>query len=159
MPEIKSPETISETKDLKIFLAGSIEQGKALKWQEKVVEALSDTNVLLLNPRRETWDASWDENKDNAEFRTQVEWELDALARANYIVMYFDPDTKSPISLLELGLYADSGKLLVVCPEHFWRKGNVDIVCEKYHIPQFSSLDELIHNMREKLNFADKVNK
>jgi hypothetical protein len=144
MPEIKSPETIPETKDLKIFLAGSIEQGTAEKWQEKVVEALLDMNVLLLNPRRETWDASWDENKDNNEFRAQVEWELDALARANYIVMNFDPDTKSPISLLELGLYADSGKLLVVCPEHFWRKGNVDIVCEKYHIPQFETLPELI---------------
>jgi hypothetical protein len=122
MPEIKSPETIPETKDLKIFLAGSIEQGTAEKWQEKVVEALLDMNVLLLNPRRETWDASWDENKDNNEFRAQVEWELDALARANYIVMNFDPDTKSPISLLELGLYADSGKLLVVCPRTFLEK-------------------------------------
>ncbi len=159
MPEIKSPETIPETKGLTIFLAGSIEQGAAERWQEKVVHALSDTNVLLLNPRRETWDGSWDENKDNAKFRTQVEWELDALARANYIVMYFDPSTKSPISLLELGLYADSGKLLVVCPEHFWRKGNVDIVCEKYHIPQFSSLNELIRHLREILNFSEKENK
>lgn len=148
MPEIKSPESIPESNMPKIFLAGSIEEGIAERWQENVVEALSGMNVLVLNPRRETWDSSWDENRDNYEFRAQVEWELNALARSDYIVMNFDPDTKSPISLLELGLYAESGKLLVVCPAHFWRKGNVDIVCERYHIPQFETLTELIEHLK-----------
>ena len=60
------------------------------------------------------------------------------------IIMYFSPETKSPISLLELGLYANSGKILVCCPEGFWRKGNVDIVCEKFSIPNFDNLENLI---------------
>ena len=60
---------------------------------------------------------------------------------ATHIVMYFDPTTKSPISLLELGLHASSGKLTVCCPEGFWRKGNVDIVCKRYGVPMVKSLE------------------
>ncbi len=56
--------------------------------------------------------------------------------------MYFDPNTKSPISLLELGLYAASDKLTVCCPEGFWRKGNVDIVCERYGVEQVDTIEE-----------------
>jgi len=69
------------------------------------------------------------------------------LEMADTILLYFDPKTKSPISLLELGLFAKSGKMMVCCPEGFWRKGNVDIVCERYRIPQFESLEELIANL------------
>ena len=61
--------------------------------------------------------------------------------------MYFDPNTTSPISLLELGLHAKSKKMIVCCPEGFWRKGNVDIVCENFYIPTFNSLDELIKSL------------
>ena len=49
----------------------------------------------------------------------------------------------SPITLLELGIHAKSRKLIVYCPEGFWRKGNVDIVCEKYNIKQVDSFEEL----------------
>jgi hypothetical protein len=58
--------------------------------------------------------------------------------------MYFDENTKSPISLLELGLYASSGKMIVYCPEGFWRKGNVDIVAQRYDITQVNSFNELL---------------
>jgi hypothetical protein len=56
--------------------------------------------------------------------------------------MYLDPNTKSPISLLELGLHATSKKLYVVCPDGFWRKGNVEMVCSVYDIPLFNTLEE-----------------
>ncbi len=151
MPEIKSPETIPETNKVKIFLAGSIEMDTAEDWQHRVVEALADEPVILLNPRREHWHNDWKQSKDEPEFKRQVEWELDALAKSDRILMYFDPHSKSPISLLEMGLYAQSGKLLVVCPEGFWRKGNVDIVCDKYNVPQFSTLQELVAHVREML--------
>ena len=48
----------------------------------------------------------------------------------------------------ELGLYARSGKLKVCCPEGFWRRGNVEVVCRRYHVPLFSSLDELIDDLK-----------
>jgi hypothetical protein len=41
--------------------------------------------------------------------------------------MYLAPGTQSPVSLLELGLCARSGKLKVGCPEGFWRRGNVKV--------------------------------
>lgn len=128
----------------RIFLAGSIEMGSAEDWQTKVQTQLDSFNVDIYNPRRDDWDSSWTQCIDNRSFRTQVEWELDALEAADVILMYFDPNTKSPISLLELGLYAASDKLIVVCPDGFWRKGNVDIVCRRYGVKQYFTLDSAV---------------
>ena len=134
-----------------VFLAGSIEMGKAVDWQTYLSNELSEENVLILSPRRDDWDSSWEQKIENPQFKEQVEWELNALDYADIIVMYFDPLTKSPISLLELGLYADTGKLIVCCPEGFWRKGNVDIVCQKYNIPIVTNLDKLIEIVKDEL--------
>jgi hypothetical protein len=142
MIEIQAPHPYTKTKHM-IFLAGSIEMGKAENWQTRVVEALKDYDVTILNPRRADWDNSWKQTIDDPQFNQQVTWELQALEDATEILMYFDPATKSPISLLELGLFAHTGKLIVCCPEGFWRKGNVDIVCKRYGIFQVPSLDKL----------------
>jgi Nucleoside 2-deoxyribosyltransferase like len=141
----KSPESILETDKSKksIFLAGSIEMDKAVNWQKKCEELLSE-KFILFNPRRDSWDASWEQSIDNPQFKEQVEWELNALEKADVIIMFFATNTKSPISLLELGLFAHSGKLKVVVEEEFWRKGNIDIVCERYNIQQFNNLEELV---------------
>lgn len=151
MLEIQSPNPIPASHDLKIFLAGSIEMGVAENWQNRIIGELKDISGILLNPRRNDWDSSWEQTKDNLQFKQQVEWELNSLEVSDTIIMYFDPNAKSPISLLEFGLYAQSGKLLVVCPEGFWRKGNVDIVCEKYGIPQFADIESLIEYVKEKV--------
>ena len=132
-----------------IFLAGSIESGLAEKWQDKIIEQLKDyDNLVLLNPRREEWNNTAIMSIDNQYFKEQVIWELEGLEIADKIIMYFDIKTKSPISLLELGLFSKSGKLIVICPDGFWRKGNVDIVCEKYKIKQtdFKKAIEIIKN-------------
>lgn len=65
--------------------------------------------------------------------------------------MYFGKDSKSPISLLEMGLYARTGKLLIVCPEGFWRKGNVDITAEKYGVKQFETINDVIIFLKKEL--------
>ena len=114
-------------------------------------EALENERVVILNPRRDDWDSTWLQEIDNPKFREQVMWELDALEEADIIVMYFDPNTKSPISLLELGLFARSKKLIVYCPDGFWRKGNVDIVCRKYGVIQCISLTDFICQIKEQL--------
>jgi hypothetical protein len=128
----------------KIFLAGSIEMGKAEDWQSKIIDAVQNSKRVIFNPRREQWDSSWEQSIDNPKFREQVEWELEALENADMIIMNLVPETMSPISLLEFGLFARSGKLVVYCPDGFWRKGNVDVVCEKYNVPQVEKFDELI---------------
>jgi hypothetical protein len=133
-----------------IFLAGSIEMGKAENWQQRMVRELSDKGYVFYNPRRHDWDSSWTQTIENKQFREQVEWELNALDKAETIVLYFDPNTQSPISLLELGIWAGKRpeKLQVVCPEGFWRKGNVDIVCKKYGVSQHDSFDDLIEYLK-----------
>jgi len=141
-----------------VFLAGSIEMGVAEDWQAKVSAALSVMDVLVLNPRREKWDAGWAQTIDNPPFREQVEWELAALDAADVILMYFDPATKSPITLLELGIHAAANpeKLIVCCPQGFWRKGNVDIVCNRYGARQTETLDGLIKQTVQRLRTVIK---
>lgn len=117
-----------------VFLAGSIEMGKADDWQSNFINLFDEYDINCLNPRRPDWDSSWVQSIDNPMFREQVEWELRCLALSDLIVMYLQPSTLSPISMLELGLYANSGKLVVCCPDGFWRKGNIDIVCEQSKI-------------------------
>lgn len=147
MIEIKAPHDYKAHLHLpSVFLAGSIEMGVAVDWQAAVSAALSKLDVLVLNPRRAAWDASWEQSIDNPPFREQVEWELDALDAADVALMYYAPNTKSPITLLEMGLHAAKNpeKLIVCCPEGFWRRGNVDIVCHRYGVTQVETLDELI---------------
>lgn len=149
MREVKAPGLyeIDRRHESSLFLAGSIEMGTAVDWQEDVAYAMRGHGGVLLNPRRNDWDASWEQSTDNPQFREQVEWELQAMADADVIAMYFAPGTKSPITLLEFGLWARTPKLIVCCPEGFWRKGNVDVVCHRYEIKQVPTLEALIHNL------------
>jgi hypothetical protein len=166
MKAIKPPQcfasTISDHKS--IFLAGSIEMGKAVDWQHEFTQAFTskgptsttENNLLILNPRRDDWDSSWEQSKDHPEFRAQVEWELRAQEQADVIVMYFAPGTQSPITLLELGLFARSGKVICCCPKGFWRKGNVDVVCERYKVQVVEDLQELVIAAKARLRPASK---
>lgn len=91
----------------KLFLAGSIEMGAAKDWQSKVIKELESSNLkhdlLILNPRRKDWDSSWKQDIDNPQFRKQVNWELNMLEDADLVIFNFDPNTKSPVTLMELG--------------------------------------------------------
>ncbi|WP_080779364.1 nucleoside 2-deoxyribosyltransferase domain-containing protein [Chryseobacterium phocaeense] len=148
---VKSPAALpAEDKRLKIFLGGSIDMGNAEDWQAKVTGALSEKDIILFNPRRDDWNKDWKPVSTEPNFRKQLEWELEALEKSDIIIMYFTPKSQSPISLLELGLYARTNKLMVVCPEGYWRKGNVDIVCEKYQIKRYESIDMLINALKKK---------
>ncbi|WP_282008168.1 nucleoside 2-deoxyribosyltransferase domain-containing protein [Brevundimonas aveniformis] len=135
----------------RVFVAGSINMGATPNWQTEFADALSDMDVVLLNPRRSDWDSTWRTEADEPEFRRQVEWELSALESADVIVMYLDPASQSPISLLEFGLYARSGRLIVLCPPGFWRKGNIDITSEFYGVEQVDSFDALVAAARRAL--------
>jgi hypothetical protein len=134
-----------------VFLAGSIEMGTAEDWQSKVQEQLKYNDIVIFNPRRDDWDSSWVQEQSNPQFNHQVNWEMDKLEDADIIFMYFSPETKSPISLLELGLHANDRKLIVCCPEGFWRKGNVDIVCTRNNIQCFTNIDDAIGALRTRI--------
>ncbi|MCI0417798.1 MAG: nucleoside 2-deoxyribosyltransferase domain-containing protein, partial [Acidobacteria bacterium] len=134
-----------------VFLAGSIEMGRAKQWQREVEQAFPTKDVIILNPRRDDWDSSWVQSIDNPDFREQVEWELTGQELATVIAMYFAPETHAPVTLLELGLHARSGKVIVCCPQGFWRRGNVEIVCARYRIPMVQSLVDLLDAVRQRI--------
>jgi len=133
----------------RVFMGGSIDMGGAPDWQAAMIRALSDMDVVILNPRRPDWNPAWKPEASEPEFRRQVEWELAALEASDVIVMYFAPGTQSPISLLEMGLHARSGKLIVLAPDGFWRKGNVDITAEAYGVHQVQTMEELTAAVRD----------
>lgn len=133
-----------------IFLGGSIEMGLATKWQARVAAALDDLSVLLLDPRRDDWDSGWlQDPTPGTKFHEQVTWELDAIEFADTHVFYFDSDTKSPITLMELGLQITSGyHPIVFCPKGFWRYGNVKIVCDRFGVRVHEDESEFIAELR-----------
>lgn len=79
---------------------------------------------------------------------------------ADVIVICFVPDTKAPISLLELGMYASlygkEGKVVVCCPQGFWKRGNVKIVCGRFGVGVVETVEELERVVRGKL--VEKLN-
>lgn len=114
---------------------------------------LRDLPVVLLDPYRADWDSTWRESEDDERFVNQVEWELEMQERADIVVVVFAPDTKAPISLLELGIHVGhvsesgvsegSSKLIVVCSDKYWKMGNVKIVCKRYGIPCLNEVQDL----------------
>ena len=134
--------------------------GVAENWQNKVERLLANEDIDIFNPRRDDWDSSWVQSKDNPQFREQVEWEFYYAEKSDWIFMYFDPSTKSPITLLELGLFAKHNEVILICPNGFWRKGNVDIVAEQHkeNIKQFNTIEQGIDYLKECLMIADNYN-
>lgn len=124
-----------------IFLAGTIDMGAGEDWQAGLLDRFSARpgRYLLYNPRQEQWDAS-----RPGEMDYQVNWELEHLEKADIIIMNILPGSKSPITLLELGLFAGSGKLHVVCTPEFYRYDNVRITCARYGVPLYSTLEDML---------------
>lgn len=130
----------------RVFLAGTIDMGASEDWQKTAAELFraKQGNYLLFNPRQDEWHP-----EREGEMDYQVNWELEHLESADYILMNILPGSLSPISLLELGLYAREGKLLVVCTPEYSRYDNVRITCARYSVPVFSSLEDAVNAIKE----------
>jgi hypothetical protein len=80
-------------------------------------------------------------------------WELDKQAKADLVVVYFHPATVAPISLLEFGLSAQiPGKVVAIAPEGYSKRGNVQIVCQKFGIEFLDNIDKLHEIIIHKLS-------
>ncbi len=154
MRVIRAIDEVEVAGEFSVFLAGSVQNTEGTeKWRDFVSTKLSKEQVTLIDP---VWSCKgtkldYNDTKDADRITTQVSWELEALEQVDMIVMYLDAASKSPISLLELGLYAQSGKLVVCCSDGFWRKGNVDVVCKRYGVPQVNNLEELVNKVKERV--------
>lgn len=138
-----------------IILFGTIQKGEG-DWRDELASALSDLPVAILNPHRDDWDDSWVEDISDTKFKEQVNWEMDYAQTADVIVFNFAPDTLAPVSMLELGMYAGTGKVIVRCHWEYKKKGNVQAVCLRYKIPLMERMEVLEEKVRgllkEKLN-------
>ena len=105
-----------------VFSAGSIEMGKAVKWQKQIAVELSRLPITVNNPRRGHWNPNVTQEAKNEEFRHQVEWEPGALEQADVICFFFDVNTMSPVTMLELGLWAASEKVVQSVPKVWGHK-------------------------------------
>ena len=127
----------TENKDLdeavyqKIFLAGTIDMGKSVDWQKATCDwfrALPEGRYLLFNPRRD---------KGLSGEMSDFEHQVNILA-----------SSKSPITLLEMGLFMRSGKLRVICEPGFYRYDNVRLTCARYGVPLYQNMDDFLKTMR-----------
>jgi hypothetical protein len=150
--EVKAPGAYDANVKYSIFLAGAIDQGTAVDWQKKVADALRNYDILILNPRRDDWDSSWEQSIDNPEFKRQVTWELDAQEAADMVIFVFTKESKAPITFLEFGLYGPDKDSMVCAEEGFYRQGNLDIVAERFNIPIYHDLDALIVDLQRTLS-------
>lgn len=149
------------------FLAGSIEQGQAEEWQQWAINGLADLEISIFNPRRGDYDPTWEQTLQCDQFVKQVNWELDHLNKVSIAAFYFAPGTKSPITLMELGLtVADNRhrgpshchplvdgvepqRIVIYCPKGFWRKGNVDIVAQRANLMVHEDQEKWLLHIRQ----------
>lgn len=138
-PSVEAPRGVKS-----IFLAGTTNKVDPTDWRENLSASLSDVPVTIYNPYRTDWDSSWREDISFAPYRGQVEWELDMQIKADIVIIYFHPATQAPVSLLELGVCMRfPEKAIVVCPEGYWKRGNVQIVCEKFGVELLDNVNQL----------------
>lgn len=132
----------------RIFLAGSIENGAAEEWQLEVIERIETSGLIMtetcfINPRRPKWPKDEEQSYYNTVLNHQISWELKGLEISTKVLMYLQPNTLSRISVLELGAFKH--KCIVVCPDGFDRKANIDVFCERYMIPLYTTLEEALN--------------
>jgi hypothetical protein len=107
--------------------------------------------ITVCNPRKGSWDQSITQQAKDEFFKQQVVWELDALEQADVICFFFDTETKSPVSLLELGLWTASDKVVVCCGEAYWKSGNVHLTCDRYGVKCVETFAELVPEVEKML--------
>lgn len=134
---IKAREPFEE--GFSVFLSGSVAGDD---WRAGLVKRLKDRDIIFLDPRSDDY-SSLKMTADDPTFREQVEWEGNGLEQASLIAMYFNHDSAAPITLLEFGLFARSGRLIVRCPKEYKYKAHVDVLCSRFGIEQVGTLDEL----------------
>jgi len=154
MKSFRAPEPVPEPLlGRSLFLAGGIGAGAVVPdWQSELVARLRDTDLTLLNPRRDDYPAH-----DPNALREQIGWEHRHLSAARAISFWFVPETLCPITLYELGAWANwrgadgCGKpILVGAHPDYARRADLLIQLElaRPEIELASSLEELESQIR-----------
>ena len=150
--------------NLRVFLAGSIDNGDTVPWADGVAAQLTEFDASVFNPLREEWFPDLEKRMHEPLFAQQVNWELDNIQAADVVFFNFVAGSVSPITLQELGYVlgrAEADTVIVCCPDGFWRKGNVEIMCARSHIAVHNNLSDAVAELRSRLavhnNLSDAV--
>ena len=126
--------------DRSIFLAGGIMETK-YDWQQEMTDRLSDTNLVVLNPRRNDFP-----KEDPYATTHQIKWEYDHLRKADMILFWFPAEAPCMTSLFELGTWSYSDKPLFVGiePGYIKRGGMIkQLALVRPDMPVVSNLEDL----------------
>ncbi len=126
-----------------LFLAGGITG--CPDWQQSMKQLLSDTDLILLNPRR----ADFPIHDPNAA-REQIAWEHNHLRKADAILFWFCKETIQPIVLYELGAWTTIDKPIFIGVHlEYQRRQDVEIQTELVR-PEV----EIVYSLQE---LADQI--
>jgi hypothetical protein len=129
-----------------LFLAGGITGTE--DWQSLVRDLLRDLPIIMLNPRRSSFDLSKRE-----ESVRQIEWEYRQLRKSDECLFYFPPTSVCPITLFELGsqLGMAGKRIFIGTHPDYSRRMDVEIQTSliRPEIKVASGLSELIDQVRQ----------
>jgi len=126
---------INKRNQRSIFLAGSMDHKQEGSWRDEISAEFGMYSIF--DPTNNNHD-----HLNTKEMKRHINWELNALQLSDIILLNFLPDALSPISLVELGMYVRSNKLIVICPQEFYKSNYVHTLCEKYNTPIFNNITE-----------------
>jgi len=143
MRSIECP-AVLEGNEKSLFIAGGI--SGCDNWQEEFINSLKDTDLTILNPRRNSFKA---DNLDIEE--EQISWEFNHLKKVSAVSFWFPKETLCPITLYELGKQSVLSKPLFigVHPE-YKRKRDIEIQTRliRPEIKIVYSLSDLVQQVR-----------
>ncbi|MFT6981845.1 MAG: hypothetical protein ACJAUD_000612 [Crocinitomicaceae bacterium] len=125
-----------------VFLAGSVATDSDNNWRHDIINKWGDEYHFFdpVNPNHA--------NLNDKDMRAHIKWELDALKSSDYIFLNLLPTSTSPISLVEMGLYVSTKKLIVICPTEFYKWRYIDVLCKEYNTPIFQDFGEALNGNR-----------
>ncbi|SEC82566.1 Nucleoside 2-deoxyribosyltransferase like [Tenacibaculum sp. MAR_2009_124] len=126
-----------------VFLAGSLSIDKIDNWRNTLVNSYS-TNFDFIDPTNDNYVLL-----NTSQMEKHINWELEGLELSDIIFMNLLPESKSPISMVELGLYAKSNKLIICCPEIFYQYRYIKTIAKKYNAALFTELEKGIQHLKK----------
>ena len=143
MRSIECP-AVLEGNEKSLFIAGGI--SGCDNWQEEFINSLKDTDLTILNPRRNSFKA---DNLDIEE--EQISWEFNHLKKVSAVSFWFPKETLCPITLYELGKQSVLSKpLFVGVHPEYKRKRDIEIQTRliRPEIKIVYSLSDLVQQVR-----------
>jgi len=148
MKEIKAPDCYDHSPSVRtLFVAGGITN--CGDWQKAVPIALKETNIDILNPRRDDFDMC-----SPIMEQEQIEWEHQHILQASAYMFWFCEETLCPITLYELGKVAGlfpTKRLFIGTHQNYKRKRDINFQMQllRPEVDVVQYLDKLLGQVTE----------